>query len=131
MERNKNIVRLNEEEFNKLIQESVIQVLNEGRFGDMAKRLGKGVGKAAIYGALGAGSLYAIDKGLQNQERYENELNKQGMEMQGPSEDEVNKFMSDNQIEDTPENREDAWEYLNNMMKTESKKHIGRVPLNL
>jgi hypothetical protein len=121
MEKNNNVIRLTEQEFNALIQEAVTQVLNEGKFGDIAKNVGKGLGKTALYGALGAGLLYGANKGLENQERYAQELNKQGLEMQGPSNDEVSQWITDHGMEDTPQNREVAWEYINKQMQNESK----------
>lgn len=122
MENKNNVIRLNEQQFNALIEDAVIQVLNEG-FGDIAKKVGKGAGKAALYGALGAGSLFCLDKGLENQENYEQELNRQAIELQAPSEDEVSQWIEDHEMSDTPQNREIAWEYLNNQTqdKNESK----------
>ena len=121
MEKNNNTIRLTEQEFNKLISEAVMQVINEGKFGNFAKKVGKGLGKAALYGALGAGSLYALDKGMENQEKYEQSLNKQGMEMQGPNKEDVAQWLEDHQMSDTPQNREMAWQYLTNESKANNR----------
>ena len=125
MEKTGNTIRLNEQEFNKLIEESVKQVLSEGKFGDFAKKVGKGVGTAALCGALGAGSLYCLDKGLENQERYEQQLNKDARMQLPPMEDEVSQWLEDHNLEDTPKNREYAWDYLRDVSnhKNESKSH--------
>ena len=50
MEKQKNTIRLTESEFHALIEESVKQVLAEGKFGDYMKKIGKAAGKAALYG---------------------------------------------------------------------------------
>lgn len=121
MESKENVIRLTEQEFNQLIEEAVKQVISEGKFGNFARKVGKGIGKAALYGALGAGSLWSIDQGLQNQEKYEQEMNRQAMEMQYPTDNDVTKWIEDHKMEDTPENREYAWKELSGM--NESKKH--------
>ena len=43
MEKKNNTIRLTEEEFNTLIEEAVMQVINEGKFGDFARKVGKGL----------------------------------------------------------------------------------------
>lgn len=112
MERTKNTIRLTESEFNQLVEASVIAVLNEGKFGDFAKKVGKGLGKAALAGACATGALYTADQGLDSMERYEDELNGQATELQGPSEDEITKFLRDHNMPDTESNREDARQYF-------------------
>jgi hypothetical protein len=59
MKRNSNTIRLTEQEFNALIEESVKRIINEGKWGDALKNVGKKVGKgaAATAFALGAGAL--------------------------------------------------------------------------
>lgn len=123
MQKNKNTIRLTEQEFNRLVEASVMQVLNEGKFGDFAMKVGKGIGKTALYGALGLGSLYAIDKGVENQEKYQQSLNRHASAMQGPTEDAITKWIQDNDMEDTPQNREIAWGHINNMLQNESKRN--------
>lgn len=129
MEMKDNVVRLTEQEFQELVGNAVLQVMTEGRFGKFAKKVGKGLAKGALYGALGAGSLYAIDKGLQNQEAYERELNRQAKILQGPTEDEVSRYIEDHEMEDTPQNREEVWEWLNDELQNESRqsRKINRI----
>lgn len=112
MEKQKNTIRLTESEFHALIEESVKQVLAEGKFGDYMKKIGKAAGKAALYGALGTGALYSIDKGLENQNMYQQELNRQAKELQGPTDVDVKHWIEKSGLEDTPQNRELAWKYL-------------------
>lgn len=124
MEKNNKIIRLTEQEFHQLVKSSVKQVLDEGKFGNAMKRIGKGVGKAALYGALGAGSLYAIDKGLENQDKYEQDLNRQAKEMQAPSQEEVGQWLLDHDMEDTPENRDWYWNYVR---ESKQNARIGQI----
>lgn len=124
MENNSKTIRLNEQEFQEFIKSVVIQTLNEGKFGDAVKRVGKGIGKAALYGALGAGSLYAIDKGLENQDKYEQDLNRQAKEMQAPSQEEVGQWLLDHDMEDTPENRDWYWNYVR---ESKQNARIGQI----
>jgi len=109
-----NTIRLNEQQFHALIEESVKQVLSEGRFGNMAGKIGKGLGKAALYGALGAGSLAVLDKGLENQDRYRHEINQQAKELNGPTKQEIAHWLEVHDMPNTPENREMARESLVN-----------------
>ena len=130
MTNKKNTVRLTEEQLHQLIESAVIEVLNEGRFGDMAKKVGKGLAKGALYTGLTAGGLaggaYALDKGLENQERYEQQLNRDAYMMNRGNEEDVQQWLRDHNLEDNEANRRQADEYFNGMrddyMQNESKK---------
>ena len=125
-----NTVRLTEEQLHQLIESAVIDTLNEGRFGDMAKKVGKGLAKGALYTGLTAGGLaggaYALDKGLENQERYEQQLNRDAYMMNRGNEEDVQQWLRDHNLEDNEANRRQADEYFNGMrddyMQNESKK---------
>ena len=125
-----NTVRLTEEQLHQLIESAVVEVLNEGRFGDMAKKVGKGLAKGALYTGLTAGGLaggaYALDKGLENQERYEQQLNRDAYMMNRGNEEDVQQWLRDHNLEDNEANRRQADEYFNGMrddyMQNESKK---------
>ena len=125
-----NTVRLTEEQLHQLIKSAVIETLNEGRFGDMAKKVGKGLAKGALYTGLTAGGLaggaYALDKGLENQERYEQQLNRDAYMMNRGNEEDVQQWLRDHNLEDNEANRRQADEYFNGMrddyMQNESKK---------
>ena len=125
-----NTVRLTEEQLHQLIESAVIEVLNEGRFGDMAKKVGKGLAKGALYTGLTAGGLaggaYALDKGLENQERYEQQLNRDAYMMNRGNEEDVQQWLRDHNLEDNEANRRQADKYFNGMrddyMQNESKK---------
>ena len=125
-----NTVRLTEEQLHQLIESAVIEVLNEGRFGDMAKKVGKGLAKGALYTGLTAGGLaggaYALDKGLENQERYEQQLNRDAHMMNRGNEEDVQQWLRDHNLEDNEANRRQADEYFDGMrddyMQNESKK---------
>ena len=125
-----NTVRLTEEQLHQLIESAVIETLNEGRFGDMAKKVGKGLAKGALYTGLTAGGLaggaYAMDKGLENQERYEQQLNRDAYMMNRGNEEDVQQWLRDHNLEDNEANRRQADEYFNGMrddyMQNESKK---------
>ena len=125
-----NTVRLTEEQLHQLIESAVIETLNEGRFGDMAKKVGKGLAKGALYTGLTAGGLaggaYALDKGLENQERYEQQLNRDAHMMNRGNEEDVQQWLRDHNLEDNEANRRQADKYFNGMrddyMQNESKK---------
>ena len=125
-----NTVRLTEEQLHQLIESAVIETLNEGRFGDMAKKVGKGLAKGALYTGLTAGGLaggaYALDNGLENQERYEQQLNRDAYMMNRGNEEDVQQWLRDHNLEDNEANRRQADEYFNGMrddyMQNESKK---------
>lgn len=125
-----NTVRLTEEQLHQLIESAVIETLSEGRFGDMAKKVGKGLAKGALYTGLTAGGLaggaYALDKGLENQERYEQQLNRDAYMMNRGNEEDVQQWLRDHNLEDNEANRRQADKYFNGMrddyMQNESKK---------
>ena len=119
MECRNNKIRLTEAELNTLIMESVNEILSEGKWGDMAKRAGKGLAKAGLYGALTAGGVagcaYSLDKGLENQERYEQSLNQQARMMNLGNEQDVQKWLNDRGLEDNEFNRQQAYDYFEGM----------------
>ena len=125
-----NTVRLTEEQLHQLIESAVVEVLNEGRFGDMAKKVGKGLAKGALYTGLTAGGLaggaYALNRGLENQERYEQQLNRDAHMMNRGNEEDVQQWLRDHNLEDNEANRRQADEYFNGMrddyVQNESKK---------
>ena len=125
-----NTVRLTEEQLHQLIESAVIETLSEGRFGDMAKKVGKGLAKGALYIGLTAGGLaggaYTLDKGLENQERYEQQLNRDAYMMNRGNEEDVQQWLRDHNLEDNEANRRQADKYFNGMrddyMQNESKK---------
>ena len=125
---NKKVIRLTESQFNKLIEQSVIAALNEGKFSDIAGKVGKGLGKAALAGAIGAGGLYSAEAGLQSLDDYQDDLNRQGIELQGPSEQQIDRYIQDHNMQDTEDNREQARQYFIDMYTNESKSHkLSRI----
>ena len=114
-----NTVRLTEEQLHQLIEGAVIEALNEGRFGDMAKKVGKGLAKGALYTGLTAGGLAgcatALDRGLEQQERYEQQLNHDAYVMNRGNEEDVQQWLSDHNLEDNEANRRQADEYFEGM----------------
>ncbi len=125
---NKKVIRLTESQFNKLIEQSVIAALNEGRFSDIAGKVGKGIGKAALAGAIGAGGLYSAEAGLQSLDDYQDGLNRQGIELQGPSERQIDQYIQDHNMQDTEDNREQARQYFIDMYTNESKsRKLSRI----
>jgi len=85
MEKKNNVIRLTEAELHQLIEAAVNESMDEINWKGAAKKVGKGLAKGALYGAMatagtGAG-LYCLDKGLENQERYEQNLNRQAARM--------------------------------------------------
>ena len=122
MANKKNTIRLTEEQFYQLIEDAVIEALNEGKFGDMAKKAGKGLAKGLLYTGLAAGAAYGVDKGMQNQERYQNQINHEAQMLNRGNEDEVRKFMKDHNLEDNEENRKEVETYFDS--KNESKKAV-------
>lgn len=130
MANKKNTVRLTEEQLRQLIENAVIETLNEGKFGDMARKAGKGLAKGLLYTGLTAGGLaggaYAVDKGLQNQEHYEQQLSRDAHRLNAGNEDDIEQFLHDHNLEDNEENRKEAEAYFDEMdsdyTQNESKK---------
>ena len=119
MEKKDNVIRMNEAELKALVESSVRVALEEGRFGNMAKKVGKGIAKAGLYGALTAGGVagcgYALDKGLEQQERYEQNLNHQARMMNLGNEMDIQDYLKDHNMEDNEFNRRQAEEYYQDM----------------
>lgn len=120
MANKKNTIRLTEEQFNQLIENAVMEALNEGRFGDMAKKAGKGLAKGLLYTGLAAGAAYGVDKGMQNQEKYQQQINHEAQMLNRGNEDEIKQFMHDHNLEDNEQNRKEVESYFDS--KNESKK---------
>ena len=125
MANKKNTIRLTEEQFHQLIENAVIETLNEGRFSDMAKKVGKGLAKGLLYTGLAAGAAYGVDKGMQNQERYQQQINHEAQMLNRGNEDEIRKFMQDHNMEDNEQNRTEVEAYFDS--KNESKKPMPTI----
>lgn len=115
MTKKDNVIRLNEAELKVLIENSVRVAIEEGRFGNMAKKVGKGIAKAGLYGALAAGSAagcgYALDKGLEQQEKYEQNINNRAHMMNLGNEMDIQDYLKERGLEDNEFNRRQAEEY--------------------
>lgn len=107
-----NIVRLNESQLHNLISECVTEIMNEGRFKNGLKNLGKGMLYTTIAAGLGAAAL----KGCDNQYEYERSLNQQAKEMSGGwSEGDIQQWLDDRGLENTKENRSRAIMYFQDL----------------
>lgn len=115
MTKKDNVIRLNESELKVLIENSIRVAIEEGRFGNMAKKVGKGLAKAGLYGTLAAGSAagfgYALDKGLEQQERYEQNINNRAHMMNLGNEMDIQDYLKERGLEDNEFNRRQAEEY--------------------
>ena len=125
MTKKNNTIRLTEEQFHQLIENAVIETLNEGRFGDIAKKAGKGLAKGLLYTGLAAGAAYGVDKGMQNQERYQQQINHEAQMLNRGNEDEIRQFMHDHNMEDNEQNRKEVEAYFDS--KNESKKPMPTI----
>lgn len=105
MKKNNNTIRLTEQEFNTLIENSVKKVISEGKYG----KLGNWLAAGALGGSLAAGGVGTV---LQEPEHIHN-ANKTEITFPGTPEDEqVTQWMVSHNIEDTPENRQEVWEKM-------------------
>lgn len=77
-------IKLNESALNRLIEESIEQAIDEGAFGDFAKKAGKGLAKAAIAGGLMGYGLKACDDQMS---RYEDDNANHVMQMYADDQD--------------------------------------------
>ena len=121
MKNGNNTIRLTEKQFHTLVESAVMKTIEEGRLGDFAKKVGKGVGKAALYGALGTAGLYSVGHGLDKELDKYDRTEMQAKKLQGPTDDKVYDYMKARGIENTPQNYEKAWNELNDEMQNESK----------
>ena len=120
---NKKIIKITESELRSMIQKSLNENIDEAWYDDsvknVAKKVGKGIAKGvagtALAASIGAGGLYALDKGLENQERYEQHLNNQSKSMSVPTSEEVDQWCEDHNMDpNDPYAVEQAYECLQN-----------------
>lgn len=116
MQRNNNTITLNEQEFNRMIENTVMEVIAEG-LGDKVK---SGLKRGAL-GALGAGMGLGIFAGA-NADMDRRESNRYAQYYNSPEmQAEIDNFLEEYDLEDTPKNREMAWGYLYGKVANESK----------
>ena len=120
---NKKTIKITESELRSMIQKSLNESIDEAWYDDsvknVAKKVGKGIAKGvagtALAASIGAGGLYAIDKGLENQEKYEQNSNNQANLMNGPTSEEVNQWCKDHNMNPNDPNAvNQAYEWLQN-----------------
>ena len=120
---NKKTIKITESELRSMIQKSLNENIDEAWYDDsvknVAKKVGKGIAKGvagtALAASIGAGGLYALDKGLENQERYEQHLNNQSKSMSVPTSEEVDQWCEDHNMDpNDPYAVEQAYECLQN-----------------
>lgn len=103
----------------KIIRESIDEAIFTDEFKDKAKRFGKkaarGVGKAALYAGLGAATLYGCDKGFDNEDKRQQQINRDAAMMNNGDEEDVAKYLKDHHLEDNEYNRRQADEYYEDM----------------
>ena len=120
---NKKTIKITESELRSMIQKSLNESIDEAWYDDsvknVAKKVGKGIAKGvagtALAASIGAGGLYALDKGLENQEKYEQNINNQANLMNGPTSEEVNQCCKDHNMNPNDPNAvNQAYEWLQN-----------------
>lgn len=120
---NKKTIKITESELRSMIQKSLNENIDEAWYDDsvknVAKKVGKGIAKGvagtALAASIGAGGLYALDKGLENQEKYEQNINNQAKLMNGPTSEEVNQWCKDHNMNPNDPNAvNQAYEWLEN-----------------
>ena len=120
---NKKTIKITESELRSMIQKSLNESIDEAWYDDsvknVAKKVGKGIAKGvagtALAASIGAGGLYALDKGLENQEKYEQNINNQANLMNGPTSEEVNQWCKDHNMNPNDPNAvNQAYEWLQN-----------------
>ena len=120
---NKKTIKITESELRSMIQKSLNESIDEAWYDDsvknVAKKVGKGIAKGvagtALAASIGAGGLNALDKGLENQEKYEQNINKQAKLMNGPTSEEVNQWCKDHNMNPNDPNAvNQAYEWLQN-----------------
>lgn len=122
----KKTIKITESELRSMIQKSLNENIDEAWYDDsvknVAKKVGKGIAKGitgtALAASIGAGGLYGLDKGLENQERYEQHLNNQANAMSGPTSEEINQWCVDHNMDPNDPNAVDqAYEWLDGEYK--------------
>ena len=120
---NKKTIKITESELRSMIQKSLNESIDEAWYDDsvknVAKKVGKGIAKGvagtALAASIGTGRLYARDKGLENQEKYEQNINNQANLMNGPTSEEVNQWCKDHNMNPNDPNAvNQAYEWLQN-----------------
>ena len=120
---NKKIIKITESELRSMIQKSLNEDIDEAWYDDsvknVAKKVGKGIAKGvagtALAASIGAAGLYALDKGLENQDRYEQHLNNQSKSMRVPTSEEVDQWCKDHNMDpNDPYAVKQAYECLQN-----------------
>ena len=120
---NKKTIKITESKLRSMIQKSLNESIDEAWYDDsvknVAKKVGKGIAKGvagtALAASIGAGGLYALDKGLENQEKYEQNINNQANLMNGPTSEEVNQWCKDHNMNPNDPNAvNQAYEWLQN-----------------
>lgn len=120
---NKKTIKITESELRSMIQKSLNESIDEAWYDDsvknVAKKVGKGIAKGvagtALAASIGAGGLYALDKGLENQEKYEQNINNQANLMNGPTSEEVNQWCKEHNMNPNDPNAvNQAYEWLQN-----------------
>lgn len=108
--------RINERVLDRIISESIDEAIFTDEFKDKAKRFGKKAGKGAVKAGIGAlvtaGLMGACAKGLDNTFKYQDEVNQQAKINGLGNEKDVQQYLRDHDMEDTPSNREQAYEYF-------------------
>ena len=103
----------------KIIRESIDEAIFTDEFKEKAKRFGKkaarGIGKAALYGSLGAATLYGCDKGFDNEDKRQQQINRDAAMMNNGDDEDVAKYLKDHHLEDNEYNRRQADEYYEDM----------------
>lgn len=119
----KKTIKITESELRTMIQKSLNENIDEAWYDDsvknVAKKVGKGLAKGiagtALAASIGAGGIYGLDKGLENQERYEQNLNNQAKLMGGPTSEEINQWCKNHNMDpNDPDAVEQAYEWLEN-----------------
>ena len=119
MKRNSNTIRLTEQEFNALIEESVRRIINEGKWG----KVGDWLGAAALGGSLAAGAAGTMMQDPKQSNYYPQEDN---ITMVHPDDEDV---IDDFSIE-APEDEADAWKFeskFNSRLDRIIKEEISKV----
>lgn len=108
MKRNNKTLRLTEQEFNTLIEESVKNAINEIKWGKVGNALATGA-MAASLAIPPVKMAMDSDKQSQYNDPQETEIS---MVSKDDNDERVTQWMIDHDIEDTPENRQDVWSQM-------------------
>lgn len=133
---NKKTIKITESELRSMIQKSLNESIDEAWYDDsvknVAKKVGKGIAKGvagtALAASIGAGGLYALDKGLENQEKYEQNINNQANLMNGPTSEEVNQWCKDHNMNPNDPNAvNQAYEWLQNEYEEKNSNDFNEI----